>query len=200
MGEVQVEGSKSKVQSRDSPWLSAGKVIAIEKIALTGKFCRAGRLELDRGWQCCHDSRVRSPNITRSLDGSVPCVSAAFRKQPFPSRLVRRQVRRSLGRRGRAYTNATHEKLELPASDNLLDFLPPDGKALCRGEESRRLGGPERRRRAGGGALGRSTRSSCCVPIPRPNKLLLLAGNYNEHITEGGGAATERAETFPYVF
>jgi 2,4-didehydro-3-deoxy-L-rhamnonate hydrolase len=38
------------------------------------------------------------------------------------------------------------------------------------------------------------------VPIPRPNKLLLLAGNYAEHIKERGGVATERAETFPYVF
>ena len=39
------------------------------------------------------------------------------------------------------------------------------------------------------------------VPIPRPNKLLLLAGNYNEHLPEGAAVAgTERAETFPYVF
>jgi 2-keto-4-pentenoate hydratase/2-oxohepta-3-ene-1,7-dioic acid hydratase in catechol pathway len=38
------------------------------------------------------------------------------------------------------------------------------------------------------------------VPIPRPNKLFLLAGNYAEHIQEGGGQATERSETFPYVF
>ena len=38
------------------------------------------------------------------------------------------------------------------------------------------------------------------VPIPKPNKILLLAGNYAEHIKEGGGVATERAETFPYVF
>jgi 2-keto-4-pentenoate hydratase/2-oxohepta-3-ene-1,7-dioic acid hydratase in catechol pathway len=38
------------------------------------------------------------------------------------------------------------------------------------------------------------------TPIPRPNKLILLAGNYNEHITEGGGKATARAETFPYLF
>ena len=38
------------------------------------------------------------------------------------------------------------------------------------------------------------------VPIPRPNKLFLLAGNYAEHIREGGGVAAERAETFPYVF
>ncbi|MCY2964878.1 MAG: fumarylacetoacetate hydrolase family protein [Planctomycetota bacterium] len=38
------------------------------------------------------------------------------------------------------------------------------------------------------------------VPIPRPNKLFLLAGNYADHIKEGGGIAAERAETFPYVF
>jgi 2-keto-4-pentenoate hydratase/2-oxohepta-3-ene-1,7-dioic acid hydratase in catechol pathway len=38
------------------------------------------------------------------------------------------------------------------------------------------------------------------VPVPRPNKIFLLAGNYAEHIREGGGIAAERAETFPYVF
>ncbi len=38
------------------------------------------------------------------------------------------------------------------------------------------------------------------VPVPRPNKLFLLAGNYADHIQEGGGVAAERAETFPYVF
>jgi len=38
------------------------------------------------------------------------------------------------------------------------------------------------------------------VPIPRPNKIFLLAGNYAEHIKEGGGVASERADTFPYVF
>jgi 2-keto-4-pentenoate hydratase/2-oxohepta-3-ene-1,7-dioic acid hydratase in catechol pathway len=38
------------------------------------------------------------------------------------------------------------------------------------------------------------------VPIARPNKMFFLAGNYAEHIKEGGGTAAERAETFPYVF
>lgn len=38
------------------------------------------------------------------------------------------------------------------------------------------------------------------VPVPTPSKLLLLAGNYSKHIEEGGGKATERAQTFPYVF
>lgn len=38
------------------------------------------------------------------------------------------------------------------------------------------------------------------VPVPRPNKIFLLAGNYAEHVREGGGTPAERAETFPYVF
>ena len=37
-------------------------------------------------------------------------------------------------------------------------------------------------------------------PIETPAKILLLAGNYAAHIREGGEAAVERAETFPYVF
>ena len=38
------------------------------------------------------------------------------------------------------------------------------------------------------------------MPIARPPKLLLLAGNYAEHVAERGGTAAEREETFPYVF
>jgi 2-keto-4-pentenoate hydratase/2-oxohepta-3-ene-1,7-dioic acid hydratase in catechol pathway len=37
-------------------------------------------------------------------------------------------------------------------------------------------------------------------PIAAPSKLLLLAGNYVEHILEQGDLAAERANTFPYVF
>ena len=38
------------------------------------------------------------------------------------------------------------------------------------------------------------------VPVSSPSKILLLAGNYSKHIEEGGGKATERSQTFPYVF
>jgi len=31
-----------------------------------------------------------------------------------------------------AYTEATHQKLALPKSDDLLDFLPPEGKGSWR--------------------------------------------------------------------
>jgi len=38
------------------------------------------------------------------------------------------------------------------------------------------------------------------VPVQKPPKLFCLAGNYAEHIKEGGGTPAERAQTFPYVF
>ncbi len=38
------------------------------------------------------------------------------------------------------------------------------------------------------------------VPIARPGKILLLAGNYAAHVIERGGTVAERTETFPYVF
>jgi 2-keto-4-pentenoate hydratase/2-oxohepta-3-ene-1,7-dioic acid hydratase in catechol pathway len=36
--------------------------------------------------------------------------------------------------------------------------------------------------------------------IPRPSKLICLAGNYAEHVIERGGTVAERHETFPYLF
>src|SRR5262245_6087285 len=38
------------------------------------------------------------------------------------------------------------------------------------------------------------------TPIGQPRKILLLAGNYAEHIVERAGISVEREETFPYVF
>jgi 2-keto-4-pentenoate hydratase/2-oxohepta-3-ene-1,7-dioic acid hydratase in catechol pathway len=37
-------------------------------------------------------------------------------------------------------------------------------------------------------------------PLGTPSKLLLLAGNYADHIREHGDIAKEREQTFPYVF
>jgi 2-keto-4-pentenoate hydratase/2-oxohepta-3-ene-1,7-dioic acid hydratase in catechol pathway len=97
-----------------------------------------------------------------------------------------------------AYGNATKQRLDQFESDNLLDFLPPDGKHFALTKKiaewvARNEGLPSDARLA-------QDAVELLVPVPRPNKLLLLAGNYNEHLTEGGGASTERAETFPYVF
>lgn len=98
-----------------------------------------------------------------------------------------------------AYEASTHEKLELPQSGDLLEFLPPAGKGFA---AAKKLAAWVERN---DGKLPNSAEIATKnvqlhVPIPTPKKLFLLAGNYNEHIQEGGGAATERAETFPYVF
>lgn len=97
-----------------------------------------------------------------------------------------------------AYAAATHERLSLPQGDDLLEFLPL-GKGF---EAVSRLAAWVAR---SGGKLPASVviptaEAELLVPIPRPNKLLLLAGNYGKHIEEGGGRAPERATTFPYVF
>jgi len=104
-----------------------------------------------------------------------------------------------LSKGAKAYADATHEELSLPAGDDLLALLPPDGAAHA---AVRKLADWVARNE---GSLPASARLATAevqllVPIPRPNKLFLLAGNYNEHIQEGGGKATERESTFPYVF
>lgn len=37
-------------------------------------------------------------------------------------------------------------------------------------------------------------------PLAQPPKLILLAGNYAEHVREQGGTAAEKQRTFPYLF
>jgi 2-keto-4-pentenoate hydratase/2-oxohepta-3-ene-1,7-dioic acid hydratase in catechol pathway len=97
------------------------------------------------------------------------------------------------------YRKQTGEELQIEPVDDLLDFLPPSGRQLA---ATRKLA---RWIDTFHGTLpanvGQATSSvELLVPIGRPNKIFLLAGNYAEHIQEGGGIAEERANTFPYVF
>lgn len=98
-----------------------------------------------------------------------------------------------------AYTQATHEPIALPEGDDLLDLLPPSGKGYA---GARKV--VDWVSRAGASLPATlplaTSEVRLHVPIPRPNKIFLLAGNYADHIREGGGIAAERAETFPYVF
>src|SRR5687768_12932822 len=83
----------------------------------------------------------------------------------------------------KAYGDATHDKLEL-AGDDLIELLP-GGKNHSAAVKL-------------GGWIGRMADSihmsiglatdkvELLVPVPRPNKLFLLAGNYASHIQEGG--------------
>jgi 2-keto-4-pentenoate hydratase/2-oxohepta-3-ene-1,7-dioic acid hydratase in catechol pathway len=90
-------------------------------------------------------------------------------------------------------------KLPTPMSGDLLDYLPPEGKSARGAQELYdrfgKLPGADQERLslALAGAQLR-------VPIPEPKKVILLAGNYAAHITEGGGQAVERQETYPYFF
>jgi 2-keto-4-pentenoate hydratase/2-oxohepta-3-ene-1,7-dioic acid hydratase in catechol pathway len=99
----------------------------------------------------------------------------------------------------RAYGDAQGRTFSLPGGSDLLDFLPPDGPGFA---AARQL---DAWLEANLGSLPAAARLATRdvqlhVPIPRPNKLFLLAGNYAAHIEEGGGRASERQETFPYVF
>ena len=87
----------------------------------------------------------------------------------------------------------------LTESSDVLDVLPPDGP-LCKlaielAEAIKRLSGSAREKLA-----VPTDHVRLLVPIPRPNAIFLLAGNYAAHIEEGGKKAAARQETFPYVF
>lgn len=89
--------------------------------------------------------------------------------------------------------------VNIPATTNLMDFLPPDGKSAkviaglwdrvskLSAEQLAELKSP-------------LASTKLLTPIPDSKKAILLAGNYAEHVREGGGTAAARAETFPYFF
>jgi 2,4-didehydro-3-deoxy-L-rhamnonate hydrolase len=86
-----------------------------------------------------------------------------------------------------------------PLTPVLLDYLPPSGTlASATHELYRRYQALTQAQRAEvGQPVGEV---QLLVPIPQPQKIILLAGNYAEHITERGGQAVERERTFPYFF
>lgn len=98
-----------------------------------------------------------------------------------------------------AFADAEGYDLDLPATEDLLELLPPEGEAfLATRKLAEWVEGPD--------APEIETLSipvddvQLLVPIARPSKILLLAGNYAAHIAERGGNAAERDETFPYIF
>jgi 2-keto-4-pentenoate hydratase/2-oxohepta-3-ene-1,7-dioic acid hydratase in catechol pathway len=98
-----------------------------------------------------------------------------------------------------AYRQQMDEPLEIPDTDDLLMLLPPSGAGH---RDAARLAAWVD---AHGDAIAADKKLptssvELLVPVPRPNKMFFLAGNYAQHIEESGGIAVERAETFPYVF
>jgi 2,4-didehydro-3-deoxy-L-rhamnonate hydrolase len=98
-----------------------------------------------------------------------------------------------------AYGEDSGVELLLPSTSDLLELLPPDGSSLDAIRELaewvdnldivalEELAIP-------------TGEVQLLTPIAQPKKILLLAGNYAEHIAERGGTSAERGETFPYVF
>jgi len=93
----------------------------------------------------------------------------------------------------KAAAEAAGDSLE--ATDDLLTYLPhgADREAALR-VAAWLEGNPD------AAASLAVTGAKILTPVPRPNKLLLLAGNYAKHIEEGGEISVERAQTYPYVF
>jgi 2-keto-4-pentenoate hydratase/2-oxohepta-3-ene-1,7-dioic acid hydratase in catechol pathway len=98
-----------------------------------------------------------------------------------------------------AFARATGRPLDLPDTADLLAFLPPDGDGF---QAARTLADwlDANRDTVPAQDVLDPTTAPLLVPIPRPNKIFLLAGNYAEHIREGGGDPAEREQTFPSVF
>lgn len=99
----------------------------------------------------------------------------------------------------KTYAEVTHEQLSLPGGDDLLALLPPEGTAAASVRKLHQWAQTAGQEHIAARRLP-VNQIKILVPIPRPNKLLLLAGNYAKHIEEGGRKAAEREETFPYVF
>lgn len=98
-----------------------------------------------------------------------------------------------------AYCEDVGLELLLPSTNDLLDLLPPGGPSYYAARDLAQwvddldvVALDELSIPIGDVRI--------LVPIERPGKVLLLAGNYAEHIVERGGTSVEREETFPYVF
>ncbi len=104
-----------------------------------------------------------------------------------------------IGAAADAWARAESGALTLPDSRDLLDYLPPDGPGAAAARQLADWLRDHADQLADNARLPLD-QVEILVPIPHPNKLFLLAGNYAAHIEEGGGIAAERAETFPYVF
>jgi 2-keto-4-pentenoate hydratase/2-oxohepta-3-ene-1,7-dioic acid hydratase in catechol pathway len=98
-----------------------------------------------------------------------------------------------------AYVERIDPNFELPSISDPLEFLPPLGEFQIECLELYRW--VETLNQQELDELSIPARDvEMLTPIGLPPKILLLAGNYAEHIAEQGGMAAERAETFPYVF
>ncbi len=98
----------------------------------------------------------------------------------------------------KAYNQVTGQQASLSAVDTLLALLP--GGADFATAKKIAAWVDENRGKLPMGSVLPTSDVRLLVPLASPPKIFLLAGNYADHIREGGGLAAERQETFPYVF
>ena len=98
----------------------------------------------------------------------------------------------------KAYADATGQKLNISAAETLLPLLPCGSDF----EAAKKLAAwvDDNRAKLPSGSVLALADVDLLVPLVAPKKILLLAGNYADHIREGGQVAADRQETFPYVF
>ncbi|MCA9041066.1 MAG: fumarylacetoacetate hydrolase family protein [Planctomycetaceae bacterium] len=116
--------------------------------------------------------------LCRFLQGEAPAVGFYSEEQIVPLSAV-----------------AKAEGIDVPETDSLLPFLPGGEEADAGAKLAKAVAAG-----VGAEAALKTAEVTLLVPVPHPEKLLLLAGNYAKHIEEGGDKAEERANTFPYVF
>lgn len=104
-----------------------------------------------------------------------------------------------MGTAAQLHQDATHAEVEYEFTADLIDYLPPAGKHYAAAKQVAEFLARHAEAVPTNARVPVDT-VQLLVPIPRPNKLFLLAGNYAKHIEEGGGVAEERRDTFPYVF
>lgn len=101
-----------------------------------------------------------------------------------------------------------------PLTNNTLDYLPPLGigyeqalfledlgeslLALAADAASEEVGSEEPDEHDS--PLIPHERALLDIPVPMPKKVICLAGNYAEHIAEGGGKVARKDKTFPFFF
>ncbi len=97
------------------------------------------------------------------------------------------------------FARSSGQSLSVPQGNGVLELLGPDGSWHSAADQVWQWlqGLPEDRFQQ---VAVPAQQVEFHLPIPRPNKLFLLAGNYAAHVEEGGELAKERRETFPYVF
>ena len=100
------------------------------------------------------------------------------------------------------------EKLGAVSGEDVVDLCAASGGEACFADMVALLeaGQPALDRAAqlvesaDAGARVSPTEVALCAPVPRPRKILCLAGNYQEHLTESGGSEVTKARTTPRVF